>query len=518
MKDFNGFRKLIVSNQLKQYGHTWKETSSKTSKKADQLVDGIISGRFSTDSEAAYALYNKGPDCKSYQMLKSRVKEQFINLVLSADQTILLTPGTYSYSYSLVHRYYYAAYSMVRLGWLSEGHELLRSCLNLAKKHQITNIIINSSRLLKSHAGYNGTALDYQMYKDNIKKYISLYKAEIESDDMRDELHILMRQSISPHDKKKLTRYWKRVCILNKKYESHILRINRTVIGYFYHEVNADNRGIIRICNQMIDYMLKFPAFYERSRHRLFQLYKVDAYTRLEDFNKAEKSAIDAIKLHSDYSPNSISVFEYYIHLCLNSCKYSKAFDLYEKATGLQLYNNFPDERKEKWKLFEAYLSFVYPESGLKVKPAGLFSEMPVFSKDKGGSSITIVIAQIIILLDEGNFDKLLDRSDAFKIYFKRYVNRQIHYRTFLFTKMIETLFRCNFNYGKVEEAAKEFRLHLRDKKGFYKGRIEALEIIPYEVLWEQILLRLKKYETDFVKMQGIKMKRTLKNQKLFNL
>jgi hypothetical protein len=513
MKDFNGFRRFVASNQIKRYGHIWKVKSSSKSKKADQLVDGIFSGRFSNDHEAAYALYSKGQDCKSYQMLKSRVKEQLINFILSVDQSNLWSPNTYSYNYSLAHKYFYAGQSLIRIGFSTEGIDLLRTSLNISVKYQITSVIINSSMMLKTQVSYMGTESGYQFYKDLIRRNINIYKAEIESDDMRDELQILFRKTISPLDKTKITSYWKRICLLNKKYDSQILRINKVIIGYGYHEALSDNKSIIRISAQFIAFMVQNPTYYELARHRQFLTFILDAYTKLEDFDNGAKAAESALNLHNDKSRNSLSVFDYFIHLCLNAGKYTKAMELYKRATGLQLYKELPYERKEKWKLFEAYLSFVYPESGLKVKPAGLFSEMPVFSKDKVGISITIVIAQIVILLDEGNFDKLLDRSDAFKIYFKRYVNRQIHYRTFLFTKMIETLFRYNFNYEKVEEAAKEFRSHLRDKKGFYKGRIEALEIIPYEVLWEQILLRLKKHEPDFVKVQGIKIKQKPKKQ-----
>jgi hypothetical protein len=515
MKDFSGFRKYVAGRQMKQYGNAWKKNSSKSNSKADQLIDGIFTGKFLDDGEAAFALYKMGPNSKSYQMLKSRIKEQLINLVLLVDQSYMQSNSSYTFNALLVNRYFYAAQSMIRIGFVSEGEELLKLCLGIARRYRISSVIINASRILRSKAGYKGTLTEYKLYKSNIRQNINIYRAEIESDDMLDEMNISMRKTFSPQDKVKLKIFWKRINFYYRKYNTQLLWINRAKIGYFYFESLADYKKIIKLSHELINFMLANPDRYERARHRDFLTIKTDAFMRLEDYENGEKSAELALKLHSDKSTNSILVFECYIHLCLNACKYSKAFDLYRKAISLQLFNEFQIERKEKWKLFEAYISFVFTESKLKVEPSNLFSEMPVFSKDKGGISITIIIAQIVLLLDEGNFDKLLDRADAFKIYFKRYVNRQIHYRTFLFTKMIETLFRYNFNYEKVEEAAKEFQSHLRDKKGFYKGRIETLEIIPYEVLWEQILLRLKKHERDFVKMPGIKIKPKLKKTEI---
>jgi hypothetical protein len=513
MKDFNGFRKYVFPRQMKLYGNLWKGKNKKYVSKADRLIDGIYSGEFLNDKEAAWALYKESENHKSYQMLKSRVKEQLIGFTFQIDPSVLIPKITHSYNVFLANRYYSAGQILMSIGLGAEGDNLLKECLSISKKHQLHGHIINASRLLKSRVGYMGTKTEYKMYDENIKQSLDIYKAEIESDDMRDKMNISMRATFSPQDKKGLSLYWKRINFLCNKYNTQILRINRIRIGYFYFEAITDFKSIIRMCDEMINFMLTHKYFYELPRHRDLLFMKLDAFIRMEDFENGQIIAESAIKLHSNYNFNSLLIFEYYILLCLYSRKYKKAFELVTSATNMQIYQELPYERKEKWKLFEAYLSFVYPESGLKVKPAVLFSEMPVFSKDKGGISITIVIAQIVILLDEGNFDKLLDRSDAFKIYFKRYVNRQIHYRTYLFTKMIETLFRCNFNYGKVEEAAKEFRLHLRDKKGFYKGRIEALEIIPYEVLWEQILLRLKKHEPDFVKVQGIKIKQKPKKQ-----
>jgi len=114
-------------------------------------------------------------------------------------------------------------------------------------------------------------------------------------------------------------------------------------------------------------------------------------------------------------------------------------------------------------------------------------------------------------LLDEGNFDMLLNRADSYKIYFKRYVSKQINYRTYYFVKMIETIFRFNFYYEVIKERAQEYYDHLTDKEGFFKGDIETLEFVPYEDLWSHIMLRLKKHASSFSHPTEIKRSRTSK-------
>jgi len=492
MKEFKSYFRYISNNQLKTYGSFGRFGKGQKRTKADKLIDGIMLGKYTNDTDAANDLYGVKPDDKSYLMLKSRVKEQILNYVFQVDMKKLFANRDYGFHIPIAHKLLAAGQIMINFGLSIEGEAVLKECLGIAIPRKFTSIIINASRLLRSRMSFKGTMKEYQYYNKLIIDNIEKQKAEIEADDIRDALNLAYRNTFSPQDKRMLTKYWRRINVLNEKFDSYFIKANRFRIGARYYETIGDFQSIIMICNEWEEFMRANTVFYDVARHREFLNSKLEACILLKNYNVGMETAEKCLKLHNNYSSNSLSVYEYYILLSLHTKNYHKAWELFLRAVGNALFTQYPDERREKWRLYEAYLTFVAPDPQRKFKLFKFLNDMPVFSKDKRGINIAIIIAQIILLLDEGKFDTLMDKADAFKIYFKRYVVKEINYRTFYFVKMLELLFKYSFDYKLVKKHAIPLYERLGDKKGHYHGDIEALEIIPYEELWRQILIRIK--------------------------
>jgi hypothetical protein len=493
MKNFKNYRNFITKHKIKSKIYDNEDSSRSCNTKMDLLLKGILSGNYDTDNEAATDLYKSDSRNKGYLMLKSRIKDRFISNIFQVDPLKRQKISKYHYYFILTHKYLTAGQLMITLALSQEGEKILKQGLRMAKIHQFSGLIVFAARLLQSRAGFQGTRKEVNYYSRLIEENLEIYAAELESDKMRDDLNIDFRQSFSLQNKAKLLKYWKRINFLNERFNNHVLKINKARIGAKYFETIGDFRALINVCDDAEKYMLTQSQFYELPRHREFSISKLEASLLLKDYELGRKNAEVAMSLFAN-NINALIVFEYFVLLCIHSKNYIKAWELFDSALANPLFDSYPMERKEKWKLFEAYLGFIAPQPKRKFKLFKFLNEVTVYSKDKRGLNVSIMIAQIILLLDEGNFDMLINKADSFKIYFRRYVTRHINYRTFYMVKMLEVMFRYNFDYKKVKDISDKFYIRLSDKKGHYKGNIESLEIIPYEELWKQILERLKKF------------------------
>jgi len=489
MKDFKKFALYVGENQIKLYG-------SNPRNKIDRLVNGIYSGRYVNDEDAAWDLYKSKPTNKSYLMLKSRIKEQLIGSVFNLDFKKL--SFHYHLKFVLAGKYLLAGQFMMNVGLSDEGGELVKEGLSLAVAGQFTGLIVFGTRLLCSRTSFFGTREEYKKYLNLLKSNLKIYEAELEADDMNNDLKLDYRKTRAPLNRKKTGKYWKRISYLNKKYDNHFLKMMYAFIGTSYYECIGDYRGIIRISDEAEKYLLDNPKFYDKARHRILSINKMEACIWLKDYDLGLKTAEACMRIFVKSNLNSLIALERYVMLCMHSKNYEKAWKLYNETIKLEMFNSYPLERHEIWRIFEAYLCFIKPKPTSKFKLNKFLNEVPVYSKDKRGVNISIIIAQIILLIDAGDFETLLDKTDAFKAYFRRYVNKSINYRTYYFVKMLLVMFDSNFNFNKTAEESRPYFDRLGDKEGHYKGDIEALEIIPYENLWPEVLQRLKKHEYSF--------------------
>ncbi|MDD1444069.1 hypothetical protein MEO93_27750 [Dolichospermum sp. ST_sed3] len=422
----------------------------------DKLFNGMLSCTYENDTEAAWDIYKTSPANKSYLMLKSRIKDRLISHIFQVDIKQVTNNSPYLENAYLVTKYVAAGHLMLNFGISTEGENILKKAMFLGKSYQVTGPVVAAARLLRSRAGFKGTRKEIVALDKTIEIYLEIYAAELEADGMRDNLNIDFRESFSPQKKEKITKYWKRINYLNEKFDNYTLKINRARIGAKYFETIGEFRQIITICDEIVNFLLKNPKFKDTPRMREFSLIKVEASLFLKDYELGKQNAETCMNLFGT-GINTVIVMEYYLLLCLHTGNYKKGWELFEVALTYPSFDDYPQERKEKWKLFEAYLYFVYPDRKRKFKLFKFLNEVTVYSRDKRGLNISIMIAQIVLLLDEGNFDILLDKAEAFKIYFKRYVTKHINYRTFYFVKMLETMFKYNFNYEKTNEVSSKF-------------------------------------------------------------
>ena len=146
-----------------------------------------------------------------------------------------------------------------------------------------------------------------------------------------------------------------------------------------------------------------------------------------------------------------------------------------------QDYRSFK-QQAEQWHIIDAFAHFLDIETGQNFRLGKFLNQVPIFSQDKSGLNITIIVIQVLHYIKQGEFGKVIDRADALKKYHSRYLKKDHTYRSNCFIKMILTLPAQNFHPVAIERHTASTFKRLQ---AFQEG--SDVEIAPYERLWEEV-------------------------------
>jgi hypothetical protein len=167
---------------------------------------------------------------------------------------------------------------------------------------------------------------------------------------------------------------------------------------------------------------------------------------------------------------------------------------LYDKVINHPKFEEKQPQIKEMWRIFEACLYYLYkigkvkeeeaPTELKKFKPGKFFNNMPIFSKDKRGMNITILILQILYFIADQDYDKSIDRIEAIEKYLVRYLKEDDTARSNSFIKMLMQIPIGNFHRENVLRKAEKYLKVLQTLPLEAANQSHEIEIIPYETLW----------------------------------
>ena len=123
-------------------------------------------------------------------------------------------------------------------------------------------------------------------------------------------------------------------------------------------------------------------------------------------------------------------------------------------------------------------------------------NDIPIFSRDKRGYNIPVLIIQILFLIVNKKYERLSDRMEAIEKYTTRYLKKNENFRSNCFIKMLLQIPKRNFHRVAVERHAKKYRDKLKSVPLSIANQAYEVEIIPYAHLWEYVLESLDNKST----------------------
>ena len=169
------------------------------------------------------------------------------------------------------------------------------------------------------------------------------------------------------------------------------------------------------------------------------------------------------------------------------------------EVTTLKNFNKLDDKWRQPWTIKEAFIHILMKIgkisedeiADIEFRPFRInrfMNDVPLYSKDKRGSNVSILIAQFIFLLTENKTNKIYERLDGLNQYCHRYLRNDNTYRSNCFIKMLMKIPLANFHPVRVRSHTKVLWKKLQDAPLTISEQSYEVEIIPYEDLWELVL------------------------------
>lgn len=460
-----------------------------------QLFRGIADGTINSDEEAAAILYQTTPTDKKYLMLKSRLKDRLINTLFFINHK-KIQESAYQQAVYQCNRNYFCSKLLLTHGARTSAIAMAKNTLSQSEKFDLNEITLLCARMLRHHYSMAGLKKEYERYNDLVTESLKRVRAENRAESMYEALVAEFGRSKAIHPELEQTAkdYFNQCKELAKYQSTFHLTILYYRIGMLYYQIIRNYRLLLNLCNRLQQYSKKHPKFYLASREGEVALLKMVCCLHLRDFSLGKQNAEEALQLYKKGSNNWFVVMENYFILAMHAGKFELATSIFEEVTHHQRFHLLSPEKQETWKIFEAYVNYLYPEK-LKTKDFKILkflNEVPIYSKDKAGFYPAILIAQILFLIDRKDEDQLEHNIEALRIFSARNLSEKKAPRTTLFIKMLRQLVNYNYDMKKVKLRTIPYLEKLKTPGENDMEEIDSMEIIPYENAWTIILSRLQ--------------------------
>ncbi|RYD75167.1 MAG: hypothetical protein EOP53_16945 [Sphingobacteriales bacterium] len=471
--------------------------------KFKRFVEGIISGEFNTDEEAAENLYKTGTDAVKYRVLKTRLRERLHNNILffySGKRSGATTAINTS-----LYRQLVIAKLMLSAGIRNAGYELIEKTLVKAMKYQTYDIVEQCALHFRRYSMMQGDAKEFEKYNTLFQQAHNTLWNEAKAEELYSRVMIHFNESFA--QSKELVEQVKQSAeeLLKLRALQPTFLINyytNSIQSTYYYLIRNYEKAIVS-CDEYEAYLKENPTFYTAQRHAVILSEKAGYYLHIHDFEKGISCAQQAIGLYKEGSINWFLLLELYFLLLLNKNDITKATELYINVISHDRFQYIRPQQQELWKIFGGYLWFTatcqkndecinkLTSRRQLFRFSKLLNEIPHFAKDKKGMNVAVLILQILLLLQKKEYVAIISRTEALKSYIYRNLDKDAH-RSHVFIKLLLTMEKAQFDYEKTRQKTKNLLEKLSQVDLNYAATQARMEIIPYEQLWQTALGLIK--------------------------
>jgi len=466
------------------------------------FYNGIIEEHFTSDEEAAQHFYGTGENNHNYKKLKNRLKNRLINTVFFID---VKQP-----SYNQRQKAYYECYKdwaavkiltgkHARLSAVNISHKILKQ----AKKYEFTELALDIARFLRLHYGtregnlkkyeyYNELFLENEqlwikenlaehLYVDLVTRYVNSKATQNEINERAQEAFVQIESDLG-------------------EYDSYRLQFCAFLIKNLISVSINDYEQTVKTCDEAIktfkkkEYVASVPI-------QIFLHQQLISFTQLKQFDRGKMVAEECIDLLEEGSFNWFKHQELYFTLSMHTRQYQQAYQIFSTAVNHRRFQFLHPHAQEMWKVYEGFLHYLVNIEQVEIEEndkrfkrfrmAKFFNETPIYSKDKRGMNIPLLVIQILFMISRKRYDEAIDRIEAIEKYCSRYLRNDDTFRSNCFIKMLLQIPISGFHKTAVVRKSEKYLKKLNDKPIDIANQASEIEIIPYEDLWEFALASL---------------------------
>lgn len=473
---------------------------------ADQEPDRLLLSfyrllwRGSEVDEASLATELYGPEAdtntNAYKKLKQRAVEQL------SGQLILVGSGSPAFTaqqrgFYRAHREYVIAELLRARNFKASAAYFHRKALLKASKYGLSSLEVLCLDALSYHAGVQGgNAALFAEYNRRYEEAFLRMRAEREV--TRCYVELSLESGTSPAGRlRKHALAVESVERLDEQYNVHDLH-PRYAFSYFTVKLVgwmtvSDHAMTMSVADESIRYfsrqspLLPVPLSY-------FYMHKLLVYALRKDYENGIKVYQKCLTLVERGLTNFYRLSQLTFFLLLQTGHYNEAAELYLRFTEDPIFQKVPPRVREQWLVYQAYLYYLYETGNItggqwrnstsNFRVNKFLNSVPIFSKEKRGRNIPVLVLQILFTILRRDFVTAEARIEAIEKYTSRHLRRDENYRSNCFIRLLLLFPKCQFRYRDVDRRSKPWLRKLAENPVELANQSYELELIPYDRLF----------------------------------
>ncbi len=465
--------------------------------KLNELYLLIAQQKVQSDDEAAQLLYNTDSSLPAYQKLRSKLKGRLVDMLFLVDTEEDFNDDA-TLAYKAAWRYSSAANLMLTKGAINISVKYAERALKLALTFEHIDLVMQVSKLLRGiYSTYLFDEEKFVEYSTLYQEYEEVSELEARVEKAYEEVVILSVKAVSNNEEiaRRGEQIFKELEPILERYNHFSLhRYIRFLQVTYLLNMQAYEETIIA-SQAAIDFM-RTKKMNLRSTLTGLLSHQLVCHTQLKNY-AAGKAKLEECKqeIGNFHGRSFFKVQELGLMLFLHSGHYQDAYELTRATLSNESLLRQDAYTQESWTIFQAYIHYlIYIGKVKAVEDDQVFTrfrlgrflnEVPVFSKDKRGKNIPILVMQILFNIAMERYDRTFDRIEAIGKYTSRYIKRDEHFRSNCFIKMLLQIPIAGFQRRAAEKYAQKYLDKLTEAPLEVANQPYEIEIIPYEDLWQ---------------------------------
>lgn len=457
----------------------------------------LVSVEPSLDDESAMIeIYGK-KNITAFARLKARLKDILMRTIMLQNQTF---EASDSRTNEILNGYRTVMFvrQLIVLKSFHLGIALAeKAIVRSMKYHDTENVLLHARMLVEYYGRSNYNKYKLNKYLSIQKKYLLFHQWEIKAENYYHDLQRTQLNSLANASEETKAKAKKYMLELDSVpgIRTYFFNLNKYRVKSAYYEYAKDYNSLLHISNQAIKEfgVLEFKAGSALSSIHLRKVYALIQAGRNEETIALGKK--DLLRIPPG-SPSWFFMAHYTLKAQLYKGDYIDSIHLISEVINHPKFLNMGDNYKE---LFNTTLGYIHliVYSGIAGNPIDINTNLPefklgkylnttpVFSKDKRGINVSILLMHVAFLLQRKDYNAIIDRVDSLNQYAYRYLRKDDSFRSNCMIKMVIQMTKADFNPIRTERYTQELLAQLQEVKLAGSGENIETEIIPYELLWQ---------------------------------
>ncbi len=448
------------------------------------------------DGEIAPALTGKKAKSGTFRRLKADLTDRLIGSLFLVDLS-LPSYNNRQRAYFEVHKNWAAVKILLGKNARKAAIDLSTQTLRQALRYEFNDIAYDIVRNLRLHYGTVAPGYQkYQEYDELFRRLQQIVQAETLAEDIYTRFIIEYVRKKAGREEliKEVRRSHQSLAPYTARFDSYSLHLYTGLLEMGIHTASSEYATADEDCDQVITFFEAKP--YVASVPLQIAYYqKLLCHFQLQRFTEVETFVSRGLELLQEGAYNWFKFQVTYLILALHTKQYEVAFQVFKRVTGHSRFRSQNAEITEYWRVLEAYLHFLLEIGELpaaqddaqftKFRLGRFLNQTPLFSRDKRGVNVSILIIQILLLVARGRYGNTYDKIDAMEQYARRHLFTQDTLRSYYFVKALLELPKNSFHREAVQRKAAK---HLKRLESFpletATQRTFITEILPFEQQW----------------------------------